>query len=678
MTFTMGGIFNLIIEYWTETEGGSPTRVTSLDTIVSFNNLLVRTGKLDNPDILVAGGVSYVDFEKFVRLVRGDKSLKLSMYAADPVGKRIDPGQRYQNNEKFYLCLDNQDPFRALESYATVLKRVQDIQLSYYDFPTECLWYASYFNNDKSRAKFNNTKGAVEEMDNAIRSGITKYTKVAIRLVPDAYGQNNQQGWWDDLHWGKYNEPMSTELPHYTAPFLTTASWAKEIIKKGGYPFTYMQSARRSEDFVKLHPNWMMFNDPYRKYYGNQSLELLKESTYFNEFGNGYTKQWWQDEDRQLWGYDFTDHGFIEHMKEVYSNLKEAGIKGVFYDYPENTAWAYEGGFEDKYATTAFAYRNMFKIAYEGLGKGTFLQERNIVRGSDIALGAIASQRVWADTDGITPKMISYCGLRWYKNRQVINYDMDSKDPSDALPVGHSDGNRAMLTMSYVTSGRFLLGRSFSQLTATQLHDLSRTFPYHNTTQSARPLDAFNGTSTYPRVYDFAINSNWHQLTLYNDHLTQENTIEVFPSKSLNEGGMQLDKKGQFYLYDFWNDKFLGLVDHSTKIVQSLRPGEARMIAVHRKEDHPQFISTNRHIMQGYIDLRDVLWNNKGQQLLGTSSVVQDDPYELVIACNGKKPKKIVISSGSGKILPLDEKNGIYKLHIMSNENAEIKWRISF
>ncbi|RKE57057.1 hypothetical protein [Sphingobacterium detergens] len=53
--------------------------------------------------------------------------------------------------------------------------------------------------------------------------------------------------------------------------------------------------------------------------------------------------------------------------------------------------------------------------------------------------------------------------------------------------------------------------------------------------------------------------------------------------------------------------------------------------------------------MQGYIDLKDVLWNSKGKQLLGTSSVAQEDPYELVIAYNGKKQKKIAISPGSVK-----------------------------
>ena len=49
-------------------------------------------------------------------------------------------------------------------------------------------------------------KGAVDEMDNAVKSGFTKYTRVAIRLVPDAYGKINQQGWWDDKHWAMWGD----------------------------------------------------------------------------------------------------------------------------------------------------------------------------------------------------------------------------------------------------------------------------------------------------------------------------------------------------------------------------------------------------------------------------------------------------------------------------------------
>ncbi len=657
--------------------GGSPTRVTDTVTLNSFNNVLVKFGENNQPNILVAGGVTYHEFEKFVRVVRVKDALQLYLYSEDPVGKRIDAGQQYWLNEKFYLCFDNQNPFEALEQYADVLKTEQKIDLNYYDFPTECLWYASFYNNDNAREKFNNSKGAVTEMDNAIKSGITRYTKVAIRLVPDAYGPNNQQGWWDDEHWAKYNERMSTDSPHYTIPYPTTKSWSKAIIDRNGYPFLYMQTGRRSEDFVKQHPGWMLFNDPYRPYTGIQ--RMVQESSYSNEFSGGYSGHWWTD--KQMWGYDFTDTELINHMKNVYANLKQAGIRGIFYDYPEPTAWAYEGGFENRYATTAWAYRQVFQLAKDGLGNDALLQERNIVRGSDIALGTVASQRVWGDTDGITPEMLSRCGLRWYKNRKVINYDMDSKDPADALPKEHNDGNRSMLTMCYVTSGRFLLGRSFAQLSKDQLYDLSRTFPYHVTAKSARPIDAFNKGVRYPRIYDFEVNPSWHQLTFYNynlDSTAGNNTIDVWLSKSLNEGGMGLDENKQYYVYDFWNSHFVGLVNGRDKLEQELRPGESRMMSVHAKDSHPQFISTNRHIMQGWLDLKDVNWNKKTMTLGGTAEVIGNEPFEIIVATNNYEVKDARLLEGKIIVAKQNLAEGLVKLMIINTSNASVKWSLRF
>jgi len=646
--------------------GGSPTWVTDTVKITSFNNMLARFGDLKQPEIIVAGGLSYNEFEKFVHFSTSERSMQIALYSEDPVGRLIDKGQQYMLNEKFYLCFNNANPFEALEKYADALKKTQQIDLNYYDFPTECLWYAAIFSPDRSRPNFNHSKGAVEEMDNAVKSGITRYTKVAIRLVPDDYGQDNEQGWWDDEHWMRYG--------HHVEPYLTTESWTQAIIDRGGYPFTYMQSGRRSEDFVKRHPDWMLFNDPYRPIIGER--RWTQELTYPSRFRDDYGKS-----DRMVWCYDFTDPGFAGHLQKVYARLKNAGIKGIFYDYPEITAWAYEGGFENQYATTAWAYRRMFGLAREGLGKEAFLQERNIVRGSDITLGLVSSQRVWGDTDVISPDMASLGGLRWYKNRVVVNYDMDAKSLTKAETTAQRDGVRAMLTMSYVASGRFLLGNSFSQLSADQVYDMSRTFPYHTTPQSARPIDAFEKEVEYPRIYAFEVNPSWHQLTLYNYNLNpsqpEANDFTVWLGKSLNEGGLGLDSHRQYYAYDFWNNCLIGLINGNDPFKQTLRPDEARMISLHAKEDVPQFVSTNRHIMQGYIDLKDVQWNAARKTLSGTASVIGGEVYTIVIATNGSKARTVKVNAGKASVTQPD-KNGLIELSIISNQTKDIHWSLLF
>ena len=54
------------------------------------------------------------------------------------------------------------------------------------------------------------------------------------------------------------------------------------------------------------------------------------------------------------------------------------------------------------------------------------------------------------------------------------------------------------------------------------------------------------------------------------------------------------------------------------------------MLSIHRVQAVPQFISTDRHLMQGYVDLVEKpRWNVKKATLSGISAVVANDPYKL-------------------------------------------------
>ena len=115
---------------------------------------------------------------------------------------------------------------------------------------------------------------------------------------------------------------------------------------------------------------------------------------------------------------------------------------------------------EDAYSTTAAAYRNIFKYADEGLGPVAYVHERNMVTGADIAIGHVASMRTENDTDEMDSVTVTRCGLRWYKNRVLTNFDTDSK--SIVRYEANRDKVRCILTMAYVVSGRFLMANSFS------------------------------------------------------------------------------------------------------------------------------------------------------------------------------------------------------------------------
>jgi hypothetical protein len=239
-----------------------------------------------------------------------------------------------------------------------------------------------------------------------------------------------------------------------------------------------------------------------------------------------------------------------------------------------------------------------------------------------------------------------------------------------------------------------LLGQSLSKITDEQFHDLTRTFPYHQQPKSARPSDAFTGKKD-PQVYDFIVNEKWHQVVFYNTTLDDETykgtenfkypvgnyieaDISIACSGEPGFGALGLDPRRKFYVYDFWNEIFIGKISGTDTLTQSLRPGEARMMSIHALENNPQFLSTNRHIMQGYIDLPDITWDERKSELKGISEVVTGETYKIVIACNGRRISGFSAKKAVTGWKISDEKNGLATLSIDSSEGGRIEWSACF
>jgi len=627
---------------------GHETRVHSTASMESPNNLLATFLSDGKRKSIVLGGLTYHDYSKYASASRvGNDDLVASVMCWDPVGKLVDPGSRYLPDDRCYLDFCTANPFDALEQYGLSIRAAQKVKLMVNDFPTVCGWYVAVYGGGPQP---NNTAGMVAQMDAVARSGFLRYSKVAVRVVPDDYSANSEQGWWDDEHWQKFG--------HYVKPYETTKKWAQAVIERGGVPLTYSQTGANSRDFIAAHPDWYLFND----------TKLL-----FDEKGGMSYKS----------TVDFTDPGFKAHLRKVYENLRDGGVAGLMFDYPES-AFRNDGGFEDKYATAAAAYRTIFEIPKTILGPDCYIDERNVWaqptgRGCfmDVTAGLVDSQRVWGDTDITSPEMYSRCGHRWYKNRVIYTYDMDSKNLFKVSP-NNRDGLRQLLTMAYVVAPRLVLATSFSKMTPEQLHDLSRIYPIHATPRSARPLDAFTRDDGIPRIYDYAVDKTWHQLTFYNPDVKAEAAIGVELGKDGSFGGMGLSPGKSYYVYDFWNDTFLGKLPGSGRLEQTLRPGEVRMMSVHEAAKHPQFISTNRHVMQGYVDVVKTGWNPAGRKLTGTSKVVGGETYRVVIATNGHKPASCSAEGAKAEIQVMHEVDGVAALSIAKAENGTVDWAVSF
>jgi len=655
--------------------GGANTLVRHAVPVKCNNNVLMTFGSEGKTRSLVLGGLTYADFQKRANIASPHEGL---IEAFDPVGKRVAAGATYISEDLCYIDFTTDNPFEALEAYGRAVRDAMNVKINYYTFPSICMWFISVSHFGGETASVNDTPGAVREMDRIAKSGFLRYSPVAVRLVPDNYEANNEQGWWDEAHWQKYGrkERCIVEGGHYKAPYETSAKWCKAITDRGGIPTTYFQPGVRSEDYAEAFPGHMLFNEPHR-YILNKEGKRQRESHGIR--GRKYNIMYQES-------YDYTDPDFLRHMRDVYSKLGKAGMKGIFFDYPTR-AFPARGGMEDRDSTAAAAYRTVYRLARDGLGPVCYLQER-LAWGSDLATGLVDSQRTEGDNNILRAGAVRKAGLRWYKNRMLVNYDMDGKalivtGQKQDKPI-NTEQRRAVLTMSYVVTGRFLATESFGRMSPEVLHDLSRTIPYHPSTLSARPIDAF--VSEFPAVYDFAISDAWHQLVLYNSDEKAARTVKVKLAGDTAFGAMGLDAARSYYVYDFWNDRFVGKISGAKMLTQTLRPGEARVLAVHAVADHPQWIATDRHVMQGYTDLTSKpKWNAKARTLSGTSKLVAGEPYRVILAGNGFAPASVkgtkidsLTDDLTTSLSPVPGQAGLAELKLTLKRGGLTNWSVTY
>ena len=631
-----------------------------LQKLESRNNAMLMWEAQDRTYTLVAGGLRYQDFAKYVRITpagEGEYAL-LDVYAADPHGRKVDGGTVYfPGKDAFYLDITTEDPFQAMEDYGQTLRIAQGAYPNAYQFPSVCLWYAEFYDMLGDGKEMPNTSaGAVREMETIRDRGFLKYAPVAVRLVPDYYGENHQggntqQGWWDDAHWQKYQDPEEGN-GRYVEPFETSRKWAQAVLGLGGIPLTYFQAGAVSEDYANAHPDHMLFNN-----------------------GRSIPGEWLNGSYQADVGYDFTDPGFQEHMRKVYRDLKDAGMKGLMFDYP-GTVWDEEGGFEDPHATTANNYINVFRLAKEGLGEGSYVHERGIETGYDLALGWVDSQRTEDDTADMPPEMVRKVGLRWYKNRVVTNYDMDSKDLMRAQSV---DELRTLVTMAYAVSGRLLLANGFRNLTEEAIYALSRTYPQHSQKKSFRPVDAFL-KKEYPQIYDYDVDEQWHQVIFYNGDRLHDQAIGVCFGQDRVSGGLGMEKDAAYYVYDFWNDQYIGRFEGTQTLKQRVRKGESRVLSVHKDLGIPQVLSTSRHIMQGLTDLDSVLWQEEEGILSGRSAVVAEEEYrvKIILPEDGRYtfPRPARMGARGSVRVEYDPCENMVTLILLCRENCRTDWQV--
>ena len=212
-------------------------------------------------------------------------------------------------------------------------------------------------------------------------------------------------------------------------------------------------------------------------------------------------------------------------------------------------------------------------------------------------------------------------------------------------------------------------------MTEEMKHDITRLYPVLQEPKSFRPVDMLMGKKN-PETYVYCISPEWSQVILCNNTKQKKNVSAPLSGIQYETGSLGLNPEKKYYVYDFWNNHFVGILNGNDQLSCSLEGGQALVYSVHAVENHPQFISANRHIMQGYMELENVKWNNERKEYSGEAEVVGGETMEIVIAPNGLQTVKVKTDKGKASIEK--SSNGLIVIKISSKTNAPINWTLVF
>ena len=344
------------------------------------------------------------------------------------------------------------------------------------------------------------------------------------------------------------------------------------------------------------------------------------------------------------------------YIREIFGAYREIGVRYYMVDF----LWAGAGGlygpfkYNEYYDKTKVAgpqvYRELMKVVREAAGEDTYL----LVSTAPILINVGLADAVRTGPD-IGEGRPAKKGHDFYPATFALgNWEMFRKACNNYAHAYHIHGrlfhadsfnvvtvdkpipvNEAQISVSMaaLASSPIMLGDRIFELSDDRLRLLKKALP-QNTGEAAIPMDLFECEyPEIPGVYHLKVNRKW-------------GTYSIIGLLNLNDDDrcFQLDLKKLGYtkdciIYDFWDEKFLGVFKNDVCIRQSIQTHSIKVMRICEYENRPQLLSTDMHVLQGAVEVLNVFWHNE----------------ELVIACKrpiGEKGTVFILSPK--KFVPAD------------------------
>ena len=535
----------------------------------------------------------------------------------------------------------------GLESWADAVAKVQDIHL-----PPEpvvyCTWYSQPYGGSSDEKHF---------AENAAFA--------ATNLAP--YGFSVAQ---IDDHW---QAGISTNGPHrgfltnnpegpYPHGMKATADNIKSLGLKPGLWFMPFAGTFYDPIFTN-HPDWFVKHadgSPYEVRWGGTCFDLTDPGArnYISNVVHRITHEW---------GFDYIK---IDGLWTGTATPLEYVNTGYKDDYMGDAVY------HDTNVPNIQAYRSGLELVRRVAGKNVFILGCNgpqNMRSYGPAMGIVDGMRIGPDNKASWDAMLrgpTFGSRQYFLNGRVWYNDPDPIYVRDSVPLNEEQALCSWVTISGAmnTSSEWYPG-----LSPGRLELLRETMPSHGLL-TTRPVDLFENDP--PQVW--LLTAPATAATGRRDVIGLFNWSDQAEQFDYSLARIGLDSNTEYVAFDYWQDKLVAPFKGELKM--SVPARSCCVLAVRPVADHPQVISTSRHITQGIVDVVVENWDGATETLSGRSKVVGGDAYELRIVGDASVSTAEVSpeDAAAGVKISFTQDGELLRVKIKSPASRDVSWSVSF
>ncbi|NSW94761.1 MAG: alpha-galactosidase, partial [Bacteroidales bacterium] len=385
---------------------------------------------------------------------------------------------------------------------------------------------------------------------------------------------------------------------------------------------------------------------------------------------------WARNENPKRYGLDITHPDASEWMFQLFSKIRnDWGFEMYKIDFVD---WSLLSAhhYYNPSVSRAEAYRKGFEIIRKATGPECHIQDCGP---GPVTIGLLDSMRieldqnygyrreVWKQYFTASSSSAPAVAKRYYFHKRTWINDADHV----CLNLLSLTQARAAATLIALSGGNILSGDRLTDLDPSKLEILKKILPQYG--ETARPVNMFD--TNIHEVFAMKIKKEFAEWTIagfFNNSLT-ESTV-----KRLTTDRLWLDPGKTYIAWDFWNENLAG--EFSERIEVSVPPASVVLLAIYEKPEQPKVISTDRHVLQGAVELENVKWDSDTRILKGISKGVQGSSYNIYVYIPDSHPWKqgkiALYHDFPGYTLKMIDEH-ILRIHVRFDKTDTVLWEIN-